>query len=148
MSRPTPDPLGHDEDVLEQSEALDEDSTAADPLESGMDPAEDWAGADQYGTTATEQASGEPLDERLSQERPDVTGTEVPERPVAATPLDELDESIDDEVATEDWAPSDDGVLVGSESDETGEAATRRGGYLVTEPDQPATDEVVESREE
>ncbi|MGH3927959.1 MAG: hypothetical protein ACRDTT_34705, partial [Pseudonocardiaceae bacterium] len=68
MSRPTPDPLGHDEDVLGQSEMLDEDSMAVDPLEGGMDPAEGWSGSDRYGTTATEQATGRPLIDRLDEE--------------------------------------------------------------------------------
>jgi hypothetical protein len=39
-------------------------------------------------------------------------------------------------------------VLVGDELDSTGESATRRSGYLVTEPDPPAADESVYAREE
>jgi hypothetical protein len=148
MSRPTPDPVGNDHDVLGQSEALDEDNTGVDPLEDGMDPAEGWAGADAYGTTASEQASGEPLTERLREERPDVTGEQPPERPASITPIDELDESIDDEVPTGEPMPPEEGVLVGTESDDTGESATRRAGYLVTEPDQSATDETANPREE
>lgn len=145
MNRPTPDPLDHaqepDLDVLRQSEVLDEDDLGVDPLEGGMDPPEDWAGADEYGTTATEQASDRPLTERLGEEQPDVAPEPVPERPVAATPLEELDESVDDELAGEP-APSGSGVVVGAEIDDTGESATRREGYLVTEPDQPAADEI------
>lgn len=105
MSRPTPDPVGNDEDILGQSETLDEDNTGVDPLEGGMDPAEGWVGADAYGTTASEQASGEPLAERLREERPDVTSEEPPERPAAITPIDQLDESIDDEVTTGEPMP-------------------------------------------
>lgn len=40
MRPSTPDPLGHDDDVLTQSETLDEDAMGVDPLEGGMDPAE------------------------------------------------------------------------------------------------------------
>jgi hypothetical protein len=52
-----PDPLGHDDDILTQSETLDEDDMGVDPLEGGMDPAEDWSASNRYGTTATEQAT-------------------------------------------------------------------------------------------
>ncbi|MGH3985423.1 MAG: DUF2795 domain-containing protein [Pseudonocardiaceae bacterium] len=86
------------EDVLTQSETLAEDDMGVDPLEGGMDPAEDWSASNRYGTTATEQATDRPLTERLEEERPDVSTTPVPDRPVAATPLEELDESVDEEV--------------------------------------------------
>ena len=68
----TPDPLGHDDVVLTRSEALDEDDMGVDPLEDGMDPAEDWSAANRYGTTAIEQATDRPLTEQLKEERPDV----------------------------------------------------------------------------
>jgi hypothetical protein len=69
-----------------------------DPLEEGMDPPEDWSAATRYGTTPTEQAADRPLTERLAEERPDLRGDTVRDRPVAVTPLEELDESVDDEV--------------------------------------------------
>lgn len=65
MSRSTPDPMGHDDDVLTQSETLDEDNMGVDPLEGGMDPADGWSASNQYGTTAIEQATDRPLTERL-----------------------------------------------------------------------------------
>lgn len=148
MNRPSPDPQGHDEDVLEQSEMLDEDDLGVDPLEGGMDPAEGWSGSTQYGTTATEQAEDRTLEDRLSEERPDLAGEPVPERPLAATPLEELDESIDDQVVPAEPADEQGRVLVGDEADDTGEASTRRGGHLVAEPDQPAADEVAVPRQE
>ncbi len=64
MRRSTPDPLGHDDDVLTQSEALDEDDMGVDPLEGGMDPAEGWAASNRYGTTAIEQGTGADLSRR------------------------------------------------------------------------------------
>jgi hypothetical protein len=88
------------------------------------------------------------LSERLAEERPDLTGEPVPERPVAATPIEELDDSIDDELESEEPINEDGQVLVGDEFDATGESATRRAGHLVSEPDQPAVDEVAYSREE
>jgi hypothetical protein len=98
MTRSTPDPLGHDEDFLTQSETLDEDEMGVDPLEDGMDPAENWSAANRYGTTALEQATDRPLAERLAEERPDASIRPAPARPVALTPLEDLDESIDEEL--------------------------------------------------
>ncbi|MGH3900357.1 MAG: hypothetical protein ACRDTA_19350 [Pseudonocardiaceae bacterium] len=148
MTRSNPDPLGTDDDVLTQSETLDEDGMGVDPLEGGMDPPDGWSASDRYGTTAIEQATDRPLTERLAEERPDVSTEPVPDRPVAATPLDELDESVDNEVIPGDPASREGQVLVGDEVDNTGESATRRSGYLVTEPDEPAADEAVYAREE
>lgn len=144
----TPDPMGHDGDALTQSETLDEDDMGVDPLEGGMDPAEDWSAANRYGTTATEQATDRPLTDRLEEEHPDISTASVPDRPVAATPLEELDESVDDEVTPGEPVGEEDQVLVGNEVDNTGESATRRNGYLVTEPGHPAADEVVYARDE
>ena len=147
MRRSTPDPMGHDDDVLTQSEALDEDDMGVDPLEGGMDPADDWSASDRYGTTAIERATDRPLTERLEEERPDISTASVPDRPVVATPLEELDESIDDEVTSGRPVEGKGQVLVSDEVGNTGESATRR-GYLVTEPDQPAADEIAYIREE
>lgn len=131
----TPDPLGHDDDVLTQSEALDEDDMGVDPLEGGMDPAEDWSAANRYGTTATEQATDRPLTERLEEERPDVRTESVPDRPVAATPLEELDESVDDEVTPREPVGEEEQVPFGTEIHNAGESA-------------PAADEIVYAREQ
>jgi hypothetical protein len=141
MRLSTPDPLGHDDDVLTRSETLDEDDMGVDPLEDGWDPAENWSAADRYGTTATEQATERPLGERLDEERPDVDIDPVPDRPVAVTPLEKLDESVDDEVLLGELAPGEGQVLVGDEVDHIGESTIGHGGHLVTEPDPPAADE-------
>ena len=147
MTVSTPDPLGHDDDVLTQSETLDEDDMGVDPLEGGMDPAEDWLASNRYGTTATEQATDRPLTERLEEERPDISTASVPDRPVAATPLEELDDSVD-EVTPLEPVDEENQVLASNEVDNIGESATRRSGYLVTEPDHPAADEIVYPRGE
>jgi hypothetical protein len=147
MRRSTPDPLGHDDDVLTQSETLDEDDMGVDPLEGGMDPPEDWSAANRYGTTAIEQATARPLAERLDEECPDVLPETAQDRAGAATLLEELDESVDDEVILEPPAREEGQVLVGEE-DNTGESATGRGGYLVTEPNTPAADEISYTRKE
>jgi hypothetical protein len=148
MTRSTPDPLGHDDDVLTQSEALDEDEIGVDPLEGGMDPPEGWSAANRYGTTAIEQATDRPWAERLREERPDVTVESAPDPPVAVTSLDELDESVDDELVPEAPARGRGQLLVSDELGNTGESANGSGGHLVTEPDQPATDEISYAREE
>jgi hypothetical protein len=94
----TPDPLGHDDDVVTESETLDEDELGVDPLKGGMDPPEDWSAATRYGTTPLEQATDRPLTERLAEERPDLTVEPPRDRPLAVTPLKELDDSVDEEV--------------------------------------------------
>jgi hypothetical protein len=142
MRPSTPDPLGHDDDVLTQSETLDEDELGADPLEGGMDPAEGWTAANRHGTTAREQATDRPLSTRLEEERPDVATEPPRRRSVATTPLEDLDDSVDDEAVPEEPARRDGQVLIGDDIDTTGESATRRSGYLVTEPGTPAADEI------
>lgn len=47
-----------------------------------MDPPEQWSGVDKYGMTPYEQAHPRPLDERLSEEQPDVTADEPVGDPV------------------------------------------------------------------
>jgi hypothetical protein len=83
-------------EILSATEGLDEDELAVDPLEEGVEPPEQWSAAERYGTTAEEVREGESLERKLSEEQPDVDPGEVPERPLAITPADELDESIDD----------------------------------------------------
>jgi hypothetical protein len=81
---------------LSPSEALDEDELRVDPLEEGVEPPEHWSAANRYGTTPREIREGEPMDQRLAEEVPDTEPEPVPERPLAATPAAELDETIED----------------------------------------------------
>ncbi|GAA4789508.1 DUF5709 domain-containing protein [Streptomyces ziwulingensis] len=57
---------------LDLQDALDE-RTYDDTLDEGYSPPEKPLGVDKVGTTAAEQHEGETLDERLSQEVPDVS---------------------------------------------------------------------------
>ncbi|MGI5478771.1 DUF5709 domain-containing protein [Streptomyces lavendofoliae] len=57
---------------LDLQDALDE-RTYDDILDEGYSPPEKPMGVTKHGTTAAEQHAGETLDERLSQEVPDVT---------------------------------------------------------------------------
>jgi hypothetical protein len=93
--------------TLEPSEELDQDELGADPVERGVQPPADWAASDRYGVTASEQAEGEDIDDRLAEERPDFEEDDLPERPVADTPVEDLDESIDDEVVPGEPADGD-----------------------------------------
>ncbi|MGW2635833.1 DUF5709 domain-containing protein [Streptomyces sp. NPDC001348] len=70
-------PTGNNEDQedaapLDLQDALDE-RTYDDTLDEGYSPPEKPLGATRYGTTAAEQHEGESLDQRLAQERPDVS---------------------------------------------------------------------------
>ncbi len=90
-------------ETLSPSEALDEDDLRVDPLEEGVEPPEHWSAANRFGTTPREIREGEPMDQRLAEEVPDTEPEPVPERPLAATPADQLDESVED--APPDFEP-------------------------------------------
>jgi hypothetical protein len=91
-----PDAAETDPAALSSSEDLDEDRLRVDPLEEGIEPPERYTFSDRFGTTPSEEREGEPLDDRLRQEQPDIQPDKVPDRPIATTPADQLDESIDD----------------------------------------------------
>src|ERR1700755_1791920 len=73
-----------DDGVLDASDTLSGDAVE-DPLDVGIVAADHWAGADRFGTTAAEQRAGEPLDQLLAQEEPDID-------PYAETDVDDEDE--------------------------------------------------------
>jgi len=136
------DPVGHDVDD-NASEAMDEDRLRVDPLEDGIDPPEHWAAADRFGTTPREQREGESLDQKLSEEQPDVEPPGMPERPVAATPASQLSESLDDvEGDVEPVAPVE--ASGGVPASDRGEAADEAGGSVAeairTPPGDPRAD--------
>lgn len=87
----SPDSVEADPAALNSAEDLDEDRIKLDPLEAGMDPPERWSGVDKYGMTPYEEAHARPLDDRLAEEQPDV--------PVAANPVDPVDEEAVSEAA-------------------------------------------------
>lgn len=83
----------------EPSEITDEDRMGTDPLEEGMDTAEDYSRDVRLGGGHDTAAEQDTLAYRIPQEEPDPALEEVdadPERPIAATPIDELDERVDD----------------------------------------------------
>jgi hypothetical protein len=60
-------------DTLNQSESLDSDEVHNDDGDIVVDPPEGWSGVDKFGITPREEREGEPLDDRLAAEEPDVT---------------------------------------------------------------------------
>lgn len=81
----------------EISVATDEDRMGADPLEDGMDTAEGYSREVRLGGQVSDDEDS--LAYRIPQEEPDPALEEIdaePGRPLAATPIDELDEHIDD----------------------------------------------------
>lgn len=149
MTRPD-DPDSHldQSEGLHPSEATDEDELAVDPLEVGVEPPERWSGADRYGTTPAEEHEDRALDSRLAEERPDVLVADTSARPVADTPVDQLDESVDHEYADGEPAAGQNRVIAGEEVEASGEPAVRDEGRTVTTPDTPAADEAVVVRDE
>jgi hypothetical protein len=60
-----------DDGVLDSSDTLDDDKVS-DPLDTGLAPPDRWSGANRFGTTPTEERTGESLDQRLAQEERDI----------------------------------------------------------------------------
>ena len=60
-------------DTLNQSESLDSDEIHNDDGDVVVDPPEGWSGVDKFGMTEREEREGQPLDDRLAAEEPDVT---------------------------------------------------------------------------
>jgi hypothetical protein len=60
-----------DDGVLEPADSLDDDDLGNDVLDRGVVPADRYAGANRFGTTASEESQGESLDQLLAEEEPD-----------------------------------------------------------------------------
>ncbi|GAA1954992.1 hypothetical protein [Amycolatopsis minnesotensis] len=116
--------------ALSSSEGLDEDSLRVDPLEEGVEPPEHWSAVDRHGMTSREQREGEPIEERLAEERADVQPDPVPERPIAATPADRLDQSIEDAPADDEPVAPDERPARRSADGYHGENADVAGGSI------------------
>jgi hypothetical protein len=80
----------------EPAVVMDEDRMGADPLEDGMDAPEGYSRDVRLGGTQEWETTSPSIDYRLPQEEPEVEAEQPPDTPVAARPIDELDESIDD----------------------------------------------------
>ncbi|TCP42641.1 hypothetical protein EV191_12341 [Tamaricihabitans halophyticus] len=139
--------VGSNEDVetdpaaLNSSESLDEDRLQVDPLEKGVEPPERWAAANQSEMTDYEQGRDRGIDKRIAQEKSDTEPEHVPDRPLAATPQSELDESIDDVAERpEPVVPQERVRNVPTETPQAGRNADDAGGLAesLREPDDPS----------
>ncbi len=73
MTEFTPEPGELEDDgVLQPADALDDDDLGADPLDTGLAPADRWSAGMGYGSTEAEARAGESLDQLLSEEEPDL----------------------------------------------------------------------------
>lgn len=139
-----PDDVETDPAALNSSEDLDEDRLKVDPLETGVEPPEHWSAAEHYDRTPFEQEQGETLEDRVRQEQPDTEVTEPPDPPVSATPVSELDASMDDP-AVDGEEPlvreqiDDEEPL--TDAERRGQSADKAGGSVadaLRDPDRPA----------
>jgi len=91
------------EELLSPTESLDSDDVRNADGDTVVDPPEGWSAADRFGMTAEEQRQGESLDDRLSEEEPDV--------------LEGLEavESDDDLLRDVDGGPVDEGPVDGGQ---------------------------------
>ncbi len=88
-------------DTLDPSESTDSDEIHNDDGDIVVDPPEHWSEADKFGMTAREEREGEPLDQRLAAEEPDVLSD------VTAAPADaDVDVHVDVDVDVDDELPT------------------------------------------
>jgi hypothetical protein len=75
-----------DDDTLNPSEGTDSDEVRNDDGDTVVNAPDDWSEADKFGMTPREEREGEPLDDRLAAEEPDVIDDPGPaqERPAHA----------------------------------------------------------------
>jgi hypothetical protein len=131
---------GPDTTGVDGFEGLDEDMLGVDPFEEGIEPPERWSAADRFGTTPAEQARGQDLEHRLREEEPDIDPSALPQPAGANTPIDLLDESIDDQ---DDLVQVEELPLAGEppRASRRGQAADEAGGSVAdalrTPPDEP-----------
>lgn len=95
-------------EMLDESESLDSDELGENVGDGIAEPPDDWMAADRVGTTAQEERDGETLDQRLAEERPDITPLEQPDRPSANTDAEDLDDSIDEIIVPGEPADGED----------------------------------------
>jgi len=98
-----PDETRHESADLDDYQVQDSTDTLSgapgdDPLDRGVVPPERWSAGIRYGTTETEQESGESLDQLLAEEEPDDT-LDLTEAELSD---DEEEEEEEEEEETED----------------------------------------------
>ena len=134
-----PDEQRHESADLEDYETEDASDTldgnpGDDPLDTGVIPPQHWSAGMRYGDTAEEEEAGEPLDQLLAEEEPDV----------AFDPDDEPPGDPGDEDAAEEYV---DGLLLDDGPDPRAGrlVAEDEGAHPVSEADLVANDAGVDS---
>ena len=105
-STTTANDVGGANDMLSPMESTDPDDTKAADGDDVVDPPDDWSGVTKFGMSAQEQAEGESLDQRLSEEVPDVSPDDIVE-------TDADDGAGDESFPGSDVAPPEPGVHLG-----------------------------------
>jgi len=102
-----PDETRHESADLDDYQVQDSTDTLSgapgdDPLDRGVVPPERWSAGIRYGTTETEQESGESLDQLLAEEEPDDTLDEIEDEEDEEDDEDYEDIAGDDDAGDED----------------------------------------------
>ena len=85
-----------DDDTLSPSESTDSDEVRNDDGDTVVTPPDDWSEATKFGMTAREEREGESLDQRLSEEEPDVLEDAGPEERPARQHLGQISGTPED----------------------------------------------------
>lgn len=131
-----------DYEVLDSSDTLD-DAPGDDPLDHGVAPPERWSAGMRYGTTETEQATGESLERHLAEEEPEPGAESAEDEAGAFGAASRAAGARDGEDVAEDYV---DGLLLDAGPDlrsgrlRTVDADQPDGTYGDTEPDMVAVD--------
>ncbi|HUD78214.1 MAG TPA: DUF5709 domain-containing protein [Streptosporangiaceae bacterium] len=132
-----------DYQVMDSSDTLD-DAPGDDPLDRGVIPPERWSAGMRFGTTESEQADGESLDQLLAEEEPEPGLDEEPDDESLGRAADDDDALADEDVDglllddgpdpragrlvsvddEDDLFPASDGDLIGTDAGIDGGAAT------------------------
>jgi hypothetical protein len=132
-----------DYQVMDSSDTLD-DAPGDDPLDRGVIPPERWSAGMRFGTTESEQADGESLDQLLAEEEPEPGLHEEPDDESLGRAADDDDALADEDVDglllddgpdpragrlvsagdEDDLFPGSDGDLIGTDAGIDGGAAT------------------------
>ena len=144
-----PDETRHESADLEDYQVMDssatlDDAPGADPLDRGVIPPERWSAGMRFGTTESEQADGESLDQLLAEEEPEPGLDEEPDDESLGRAADDDDALADEDVDglllddgpdpragrlvsvddEDDLFPASDGDLIGTDAGIDGGAAT------------------------
>lgn len=145
MTSRLPDPADpYEEEGLASPNAdLPGKRITGDPQDDMAVPGDEPVAVDDFGTTAEEEAAGEPLDLRLAREEPDLleraAGTDADDGPDAAQPYPEdHDERVgriveEDQGGRPDTEPDAVGLDVGTDSG--GFSAEERAMHVVPDPE-------------